>query len=425
MFSGEMMASNTPSSNSHIHGYSHSPSYSRTRSQLGSSHISRNTNMEDHDNQQVPAASGTVSITSNLDTKSSLIGVESKSNNQGESVTISNDLTRNIMLGQPTQQQQGSSPSAKRPYQRRESADLFLVAAAKAEEIGSTDPIKYKEHVQKELLRQQEVYPAMNHHDNIMKVNAAPTKPPIVTPPSAPLPHPQETATTSNETHTLSEETQSSSLPTFAPYDSLSAYQSHAASHQSKNNSNTVVPPPSSSSPSKATKRIPHIYFDYSVVPDTVGYVRKKTGGVTKPFPEKLHEMLESESSDASPIVSWLPHGRAFIVRKPKLFTTQTMPKYFRQTKLTSFQRQLNLYGFRRITRGTDAGAYYHELFLRGRLQLCMKMVRQKVKGTGHKQPTVSNNVKVSIILIHMFFFHTKLTGRYFVLFFISAGYFN
>ena len=41
-----------------------------------------------------------------------------------------------------------------------------------------------------------------------------------------------------------------------------------------------------------------------------------------------------------------------------------------------------------RITQGADGGAYYHELFLRGRPNLCARMARQKVKGTGHKQPT-------------------------------------
>ena len=137
-------------------------------------------------------------------------------------------------------------------------------------------------------------------------------------------------------------------------------------------------------------KPLPHVYRDFSVMPDAAGFVRKKTGGVSQPFPEKLYEMLEAESQRPAPsnIVSWLPHGRAFIVHKPKLFTQDIMPLFFRQSKLTSFQRQLNLYGFRRITQGQDAGAYYHELFLRGRPQLCMRMMRQKVKGTGHKQPT-------------------------------------
>jgi hypothetical protein len=70
---------------------------------------------------------------------------------------------------------------------------------------------------------------------------------------------------------------------------------------------------------------VPHVYRDYSNVPDTAGYVRKKTGGVTQPFPEKLHELLERENEPS--VISWLPHGRAFLVRKPKEFTNYVMPK--------------------------------------------------------------------------------------------------
>ncbi len=146
-----------------------------------------------------------------------------------------------------------------------------------------------------------------------------------------------------------------------------------ASSHQSSNDKSTTMK---------------HVYRDYSTLPDSEHFVRKKTGGVMMPFPEKLMNMLDRESNLHPTVVSWLNHGRAFIVRKPKTFTNEVMPGYFRQSKLTSFQRQLNLYGFRRITQGTDAGAYYHELFLRGRPKLCMRMQRQKVKGTGHKQPT-------------------------------------
>lgn len=153
---------------------------------------------------------------------------------------------------------------------------------------------------------------------------------------------------------------------------------------------NSGVAPAKVSYDSRTTKMAPgvHVYHDYANVNDSLGFVRKKTGGVTQPFPEKLMEMLSKEGVDNPAVVGWLPHGRAFIVRKPKQFTQDIMPKYFRQTKLTSFQRQLNLYGFRRLTQGPDAGAYYHELFLRNRPELCTRMNRQKVKGTGHKQPT-------------------------------------
>jgi hypothetical protein len=79
------------------------------------------------------------------------------------------------------------------------------------------------------------------------------------------------------------------------------------------------------------------------------------------------------------------PHGRCFLVHKPKEFVDEIMPTFFRQSKLTSFQRQLNLYGFSRITVGRDRGGYYHELFLKNKLFLCQNMNRIRIKGTGIK----------------------------------------
>ena len=50
---------------------------------------------------------------------------------------------------------------------------------------------------------------------------------------------------------------------------------------------------------------------------------------------------------------------------------------------MASFQRQLNLYGFQRLTRGRDKNGYYNEYFLRGKPALAHNITRTKVKGTG------------------------------------------
>lgn len=110
---------------------------------------------------------------------------------------------------------------------------------------------------------------------------------------------------------------------------------------------------------------------------------RGPRGGVTTPFPVKLHNLLQENLHDK--IISWQPHGRCFLLRRPKEFVTEVMPLYFKQSKLTSFQRQLNLYGFSRLTSGSDKGGYYHELFLRGKDQLCTSMIRMRIKGTRTK----------------------------------------
>lgn len=116
---------------------------------------------------------------------------------------------------------------------------------------------------------------------------------------------------------------------------------------------------------------------------------------VVSPFPEKLYEMLEiANELGFSDTVAWCPHGRAFIVHKPKQFASNTMRTYFKHTKFTSFQRQLNLYGFRRITKGRDSGAYYHEFFLRGRPDLCKYVSGNIIWDNMHEIKIAKNRLK-------------------------------
>lgn len=94
---------------------------------------------------------------------------------------------------------------------------------------------------------------------------------------------------------------------------------------------------------------------------------QRKPGGIPPQFPKRLHAMLSRADDDGfCHIVSWRPHGKSFTVYDREKFVRDVMPRYFQQTKFTSFQRQLNLYGFRRINEtGPDYNGYYHESFVR------------------------------------------------------------
>ena len=81
-------------------------------------------------------------------------------------------------------------------------------------------------------------------------------------------------------------------------------------------------------------------------------------------------------------IVSWQPHGKAFRVHQPDAFARTVMPRYFKQqTKYKSFLRQLHLYGFDRIKKGMDRGAYFHSMFTRENKSISLRMSYQKIKG--------------------------------------------
>ena len=101
-------------------------------------------------------------------------------------------------------------------------------------------------------------------------------------------------------------------------------------------------------------------------------------------FPWKLYEMLEhAEKGNFAHIVSWLPGTSCFKVHDNEAFVETVMPRFFKQTKYKSFQRQLNLYGFSRGGSGATKGSYHHPSLVKGRKELLALINRVKIKGTG------------------------------------------
>lgn len=116
-------------------------------------------------------------------------------------------------------------------------------------------------------------------------------------------------------------------------------------------------------------------------------------------FPMRLHALLADRDPAARDAVSWLPHGKSFVVLRPDVFAAVVLPRYFAPEgsnsvsssssssskasskgvhKYPSFTRKLNRWGFRQISRGPDAGAFCHELFQRDDPAMCRGMVCQK-----------------------------------------------
>ena len=101
-------------------------------------------------------------------------------------------------------------------------------------------------------------------------------------------------------------------------------------------------------------------------------------------FPFKLHLMLENATKDGyDHIVSWLNNGTAFKVLNCKEFVDKVMPFYFDQSKYESFRRQLNLYGFSRVTRGADRGVISHPNFVQADRSLCKMIMRKPQTKSG------------------------------------------
>jgi len=93
-----------------------------------------------------------------------------------------------------------------------------------------------------------------------------------------------------------------------------------------------------------------------------------------KKFPLKLYAILAEERYQD--IISWMPHGRSWIIRNPDLFESLIMPIFFEKSNYHSFNRLVSAWNFRRVTVGIDRGSYFNEFFLRGKPNLLKYMRR-------------------------------------------------
>jgi hypothetical protein len=113
----------------------------------------------------------------------------------------------------------------------------------------------------------------------------------------------------------------------------------------------------------------------------------------------KLHVMLEdAEAKGFQEIVSWQSGGKSFKVLNVTRFSEEIMGLYFQQrTKYKSFQRQLNIYGFRRIHSGVHKGGYAHSSFIRGVPDICKLVIRRNNKATAPPICVETQKVPVTV----------------------------
>ncbi|CAM8924970.1 unnamed protein product [Rhodiola kirilowii] len=96
---------------------------------------------------------------------------------------------------------------------------------------------------------------------------------------------------------------------------------------------------------------------------------------IPTPFLTKTYQLVDDLSIDS--IISWNEDGTAFVIWNPAEFARDVLPKYFKHNNFSSFVRQLNTYGFRKVM--PDRWEFSNDCFRRGDKRLLCDIVRRKM----------------------------------------------
>lgn len=104
---------------------------------------------------------------------------------------------------------------------------------------------------------------------------------------------------------------------------------------------------------------------------------------VPAPFLTKTYQLVDDPTTDH--IVSWGEDDTTFVVWRPPEFARDLLPNYFKHNNFSSFVRQLNTYGFRKIV--PERWEFANEYFKKGEKHLLCEIHRRKTA-----QPQVAIN---------------------------------